>query len=90
LLFRALAKFRFLRGTPFDPFGHTDERRMERWLISEFEVEVWRRCQHLTRDRLSGLVKFVQSPLQIRGYGHVKQAAADVVRRQWMSSKSGA
>jgi indolepyruvate ferredoxin oxidoreductase len=88
--FRVLAKIKFLRGTLFDPFGHTDERRMERKLITDFEAEVRRRCQDLTRDRLSGLVRFAQSPLQIRGYGHLKRASADSVRRQWMSFETDA
>ena len=32
-LFPWLAKLKHLRGTPFDPFGYTAERRMERRLI---------------------------------------------------------
>ena len=34
-LFGLLKRLRFLRGTPFDPFGRTPERKMERELISE-------------------------------------------------------
>ncbi len=34
--FRVLSKFKFLRGTPLDPFGHTAERRMERKLVAEY------------------------------------------------------
>ena len=33
---RVLAKFRELRGTAFDPFGHSAERREERRLIEEY------------------------------------------------------
>ena len=33
-LFRALANFKFLRGTAFDPFGYTVERRTERKLLT--------------------------------------------------------
>src|SRR5204862_2419759 len=36
--FRVLAKLRGLRGTAFDPFGRTAERRMERRLIAEYEA----------------------------------------------------
>ena len=35
--FRVLKHFRFLRGTPFDPFGYTHERRTERKLIRDYE-----------------------------------------------------
>jgi indolepyruvate ferredoxin oxidoreductase len=36
-LLRILAKGRRLRGTPFDPFGYTNERRRERRLIEDYE-----------------------------------------------------
>ena len=36
--FRALARLRRLRGTAFDPFGRTAERRTERRLIAEYET----------------------------------------------------
>ena len=39
-LFRILASMRGLRGTAFDLFGKTAERRMERDLIGEFEALV--------------------------------------------------
>ena len=36
--FRLLAKLKFLRGTAFDPFGYTPERRTERKLIADYEA----------------------------------------------------
>src|SRR3984885_11175738 len=36
--FRLLAKLKFLRGTAFDPFGRSLERRTERRLIADYEV----------------------------------------------------
>ena len=38
--FRVLSRFKWLRGTPFDPFGHTAERRMERALIADYESDM--------------------------------------------------
>ncbi|MEX5624249.1 DUF6537 domain-containing protein, partial [Pseudomonas syringae] len=35
--FKVLAKLRFLRGSVFDPFGYTHERRQERALIERYE-----------------------------------------------------
>ena len=35
-VFAVLAKFKFLRATPLDPFGYTAERRTERRLVSEY------------------------------------------------------
>jgi indolepyruvate ferredoxin oxidoreductase len=71
-VFRTLAKFRFLRGTPFDPFGYLAERRTERALIADYEAmlaEVLDRlgpANHATAVALAGI------PEKIRGYGHVK------------------
>jgi indolepyruvate ferredoxin oxidoreductase len=39
-LFKLLQKGKVLRGTPLDLFGYTAERRMERALIKEFELDV--------------------------------------------------
>ena len=36
--FGLLAKFKFLRGTPFDPFGYSAERKTERELIADYEA----------------------------------------------------
>ena len=36
--FRWLARFKFLRGTALDPFGHSAERRIERKLIADYEA----------------------------------------------------
>ena len=38
--FRLLARFKGLRGTRLDPFGWTEERRMERRLIGEYRSMV--------------------------------------------------
>ena len=38
--FRAMARLRFLRGTWLDPFRNSDERKLERRLIAEFEADV--------------------------------------------------
>ena len=39
-VFRLLAQLRGLRGTPFDIFGRSEERRLERRLIGEYEALV--------------------------------------------------
>ena len=71
--FRLLAKLRGLRGTPFDPFGRTAERRAERALIEDYERMVRSRLKGLTAARIAGLVKLAAIPDMIRGYGHVKE-----------------
>ncbi len=39
-VFRTLAKFRFLRGTPLDIFGYSADRKLERDLIAGYEKDV--------------------------------------------------
>ena len=66
-----------LRGTPFDPFGYTAERRLERRLIDRYETALRAALLHLcaaNRDRLMELAELTDG---IRGYGHVKQRNAD-------------
>ena len=68
-----LAKMRFLRGTPLDVFGRTEERKLERQLIVEYEKTVDELLAGLTRDNHRFAVDIASIPEHIRGYGHVKQ-----------------
>jgi indolepyruvate ferredoxin oxidoreductase len=79
-LFRLLARLKMLRATPFDVFGYSAERRMERDLIPWYEglvAELLPRLQAATLDRL---VEIAALPMDIRGYGPVKQAAVETVK----------
>ncbi len=71
-LFPLLAKLRFLRGTAFDPFGHTAERRAERRLIADYEKTVDELVAKLTRENHAAAVAIAAIPEEIRGFGHVK------------------
>ena len=71
--FRVLAKFKFLRGTPFDPFGYTAERRTERRLIAEYCDLLADVAERLTPDNHHLAVALAALPEKIRGFGHVKQ-----------------
>ena len=72
---KVLAKLKALRGTPFDPFGRTTERRMERALIAQYEADMATVLPAVTADTLEVVVALAELPLQIRGYGPVKEAA---------------
>ena len=87
---RVLARLRFLRGTAFDPFGYTGERRLERQLISDYEKLVEELMVGLSSQRHELAVELAALPERIRGYGHVKerQSAAALGRqaelmKQW-------
>src|SRR6056297_279911 len=74
--FGLLAKLKMLRGTPFDPFGRTEERRMERALIAQYEADMAEWLPRAKPETMDALVALAELPLQIRGFGPVKQANA--------------
>ncbi len=80
---KALARFKRLRGTALDLFGKTDERRMERQLIKDYEGLVDELLANLSADKLDLAVQLARLPEKIRGYGHVKLAHVVTVRAQW-------
>ncbi len=71
--FGVLAKLRRLRGTPFDVFGYTAERRTERALIGQYRQTVQALLPQLTAENLAQAVAIASIPEDIRGYGHVKE-----------------
>ncbi len=81
-VFRLLAKFQFLRGTAFDPFGYTAERKMERRLISEYEELVEHVTQTLRPERLDLAVELARLPDGVRGFGHVKDRHVAAVKKR--------
>jgi indolepyruvate ferredoxin oxidoreductase len=70
---RYLARGKRLRGTPFDPFGYSAERRLERRLIAEYEAVLDEVLQHLSSANHEIAVELARLPEQIRGFGHVKE-----------------
>ncbi len=80
---RVLAKFKFLRGTPFDLFGRTEERRHERALIGEYETLVAELLTGLNAENHALAIELASLPDGIRGYGHVKENNLKAVRAKW-------
>jgi indolepyruvate ferredoxin oxidoreductase len=86
--FKMLAKLKGLRGTAWDVFGYTTERKNERALRDAYLADIERLTGSLTLDTLPTAVEIAEIPEQIRGYGHVKQKAmakAKVLRKQLFS-----
>ena len=73
-VFRVLAKLRRLRGTRFDVFGRSKERRGERQLISDYEEAIEEILSGLSTANHAAAVDLAALPLEIRGFGHVKEA----------------
>lgn len=72
--FKLLARMKGLRGTALDIFGRTEERKMERALIKQYEADM---AEILPANRATAsdeAVALAELPLQIRGFGPVKAA----------------
>ncbi|MDB5513242.1 MAG: indolepyruvate ferredoxin oxidoreductase family protein, partial [Enterovirga sp.] len=67
-----LAKLKGLRGTAFDVFGYTHERKTERGLIRDYEALLDEVVATLTPTNHAVAVGLASIPEKIRGYGHVK------------------
>ncbi|MEM9759100.1 MAG: indolepyruvate ferredoxin oxidoreductase family protein [Pseudomonadota bacterium] len=83
--FRLLAPLRKLRGTPFDIFGYTEERREERRDIERFEALLGDLVPRVGSANYATLRELLALPRQLRGYGHVKarnRAQLDVRRAE--------
>jgi len=81
--FGVLAKLKFLRGTAFDLFGYTAERRSERALIGEYEALVDELLARLATDNHGVALQLAGLPDEIRGYGHVKAESLAKARIRW-------
>jgi indolepyruvate ferredoxin oxidoreductase len=72
--FRALARLKKLRGTRLDIFGRTEERRAERQAITEYEALLDEIVAGLSTANHAIALELVALPLEIRGFGHIKEA----------------
>jgi indolepyruvate ferredoxin oxidoreductase len=72
--FRVLARLKSLRGTPFDIFGYTEERRLERGLVDEYETTIRSLLPSLSPANAETAIVIASLPDKIRGFGHIKQA----------------
>ncbi len=75
-----LARLKGLRGTAFDVFGYTAERRMERALIGWYEGLIETMLARLGAEKPEALVALAKAPMEIRGYGPVKEEAVKKVK----------
>jgi len=71
-VFRVLALGKRLRGTSWDPFGWTKERRRERQLIADYESLLGEIAVSLTPLNHATALALAKIPEDIRGFGHVK------------------
>ena len=72
-LLRVLARFKFLRGSVLDPFARSIDRKLERKLISDYEMMLREIVENLKVENHALAVQIASYPEQIRGYGHIKR-----------------
>jgi len=80
--FRALARLRALRGTAFDLFGRTAERRMERQLIDDYIALLREVARELTVDNHQTAAQIASLPELVSGFGHVKERNVALMRKR--------
>ena len=73
---QGLAKLKTIRGTVLDPFGYTQERKMERGLIEKCESIIDRLSSELSTTNVSESVDVLETFMEIKGFGPVKELAA--------------
>ncbi|MEO5326291.1 indolepyruvate ferredoxin oxidoreductase family protein [Mesorhizobium sp. CC13] len=73
--FRLLAAMKGLRGTMFDVFGYTAERRSERELLAAYEADLDLIRASLDPRTVEAAAALASVPQLVRGYGHVKHAS---------------
>ena len=75
--FKLLRRFKWLRGTPFDPFGWQAERKAERaWKALYLKDLKWI-SEMLSEANADRMLPLVMVPATIRGYGSIKQEAME-------------
>ncbi|MDN5930561.1 MAG: indolepyruvate ferredoxin oxidoreductase family protein [Pseudonocardia sp.] len=75
-----LARGKALRGTPLDPFGRTEMRRLERALRDEYRAMVLGLAAGLTDGNRATAVAAAQAADLVRGYEDVKLASVQRYR----------
>ena len=79
-VFGVLRALKPLRGTAFDPFGHTRVRRTERELITEYRAMIDGTLATLSQETYERAVELAALPDMIRGYEEIKLASVERYR----------
>ncbi|MTI19322.1 indolepyruvate ferredoxin oxidoreductase family protein [Rhodobacteraceae bacterium RKSG542] len=70
--FKVMAAMKGLRGSAFDIFGKTEERRMERDLREQYFADIAKAASMVGSADTALLKAFLKVPDHVRGYGPVK------------------
>jgi indolepyruvate ferredoxin oxidoreductase len=75
-VFKVMAKMRGLRGSMLDPFKRSEERVLADQLLAQYESDIDLILTKLRAENVNAAVKLANLPEKVRGYGHVRRAAA--------------
>ncbi|MFC3452667.1 DUF6537 domain-containing protein [Amycolatopsis speibonae] len=79
-MLRVLATLKRLRGTPFDVFGYTHVRRLERALVAHYREVLTGLAESLSPQSYQRAVRVASLPDLIRGFEGVKLATITTYR----------
>jgi indolepyruvate ferredoxin oxidoreductase len=77
-----LAKARRWRGTAWDVFGRSAERRLERRLLADYEADISSLLPKLSATTQDDALALAKLPDTIRGFGHVRRQSIDAAMPQ--------
>lgn len=72
-----------LRFTPLDPFGRTEERRMERALIEEYRAAIEGFLPRLSPATHGAICDWAEAAAGIKGFGPIKARNVARTRARW-------
>ena len=81
-VFALLAKLKILRATVFDPFAYSEERKLERQLIKQYEETLAEILPLVNSDKHDLVIQILNLPDSIRGFGPVKLAAMETAEQE--------
>ena len=81
--FKILSSLKFLRNTKFDIFGYTTERKKERALVKKTLNTIEKISENLNENNYKKIMDFLDIPLSIKGYGHVKEKNMITAEDKW-------
>ncbi|SMO32524.1 indolepyruvate ferredoxin oxidoreductase [Thalassovita litoralis] len=80
--FGVLNRLRFLRGTALDPFRNTDEAKLARQLLTDYEADIDFALTNWSAEKAGKLTELLELPEHIRGYGHVRERHAEAAGKR--------
>ena len=79
-VFKVLARMRGLRGSVFDPFRYSADRRLDRALLADYQQLVERIARELNAGNYDTFLQLAELPSEVRGFGPVREQAAEAIQ----------